>query len=51
MATALVMLPVSWHALWRLPPAMTWSKPGGRAWMRYPAVSFLAAVSPQRPAE
>ena len=45
------MLPVSWHALWRLPPAMTWSKPGGRAWMRYPAVSFLAAVRPLRPAE
>jgi hypothetical protein len=22
-------LPVVWHALWRLPPAMTWSEPGG----------------------
>jgi hypothetical protein len=23
-------LPVAWHALWRLPPAMTWSEPGGK---------------------
>ena len=39
-------LPVAWHALWRLPPAMTWSEPGGKPWMRYPAVSFMAAVRP-----
>jgi hypothetical protein len=24
-------LPVAWHALWRLPPAMTWSEPGREA--------------------
>ncbi len=41
-------LPVAWHALWRLPPAMTWSEPGGESWMRYPAVSFAAAVRPLR---
>lgn len=41
-------LPVAWHALWRLPPAMTWSEPGGKPWMRYPAVSFVAAVRPLR---
>ncbi|MBI5525184.1 MAG: hypothetical protein HY897_02540 [Deltaproteobacteria bacterium] len=39
-------LPVAWHALWRLPPAMTWIEPGGKPWMRYPAVSFAAAVRP-----
>jgi hypothetical protein len=39
-------LPVAWHALWRLPPAMTWSEPGGKPWIRYPAVSFVAAVRP-----
>jgi hypothetical protein len=36
--------PIAWHTLWRLPPAMTWSEPGGEAWMRYPAVSFVAAA-------
>jgi hypothetical protein len=41
-------LPVAWHALWRLPPAMTWSAPGGKPWMRYPAVSFASAVRPLR---
>jgi hypothetical protein len=41
-------LPVAWHALWRLPPAMMWSEPGGKPWMRYPAVSFVAAVRPLR---
>ena len=41
-------LPLAWHALWRLPPAMTWSEPGGEPWMRYPAVSFAAAVRPLR---
>jgi hypothetical protein len=41
-------LPVSWHALWRLPPAMTWGEPGGKPWMRYPAVSVVAAVRPLR---
>jgi hypothetical protein len=39
-------LAVSWHALWRLPPAMTWSETGEKPWMRYPAVSFAAAVRP-----
>ena len=39
-------LPVAWHALWRLPPAMTWSEAGEKPWMRYPAVSFAAAVRP-----
>jgi len=39
-------LPVAWHGLWRLPPAMMWSEPGGKPWMRYPAVSFVAAVRP-----
>ncbi len=39
-------LPVAWHALWRLPPAMTWSEPGEKPWMRYPAVSVVAAVRP-----
>ncbi len=39
-------LPVAWHALWRLPPAMTWSDPGKKPWMRYPAISFVAAVRP-----
>ena len=41
-------LPVAWHALWRLPPAMTWSEPDGKPWMRYPAVSFVTAVRPLR---
>ncbi|MDD5308685.1 MAG: hypothetical protein PHU25_15315 [Deltaproteobacteria bacterium] len=44
-------LPVAWHALWRLPPAMTWSEPGGKPWMRYPAVSFAAAVRPLQSSE
>jgi hypothetical protein len=43
-------LPVEWHALWRVPPAMTWSGPGREPWMRYPAVSFAAAVRPLRSA-
>ena len=37
---------VAWHALWRLPPAMTWSEPGHQPGMRYPAVSFAVAVLP-----
>jgi hypothetical protein len=41
-------LPLAWHALWRLPPAMTWSEPGGKPWIRYPAVSFVAGVRPLR---
>lgn len=41
-------LPVEWHALWRLPPAMTWSEADEKPWMRYPAVSFVAAVRPLR---
>lgn len=39
-------LALVWHALWRLPAAMTWRTPGGEAWMRYPAVSFVAAARP-----
>jgi hypothetical protein len=39
-------LPVAWHALWRLPPAMTWTPPGAQAWARYPAVSLVAAARP-----
>ncbi len=38
--------PLAWHALWRLPPSMTWSERGRDAWMRYPAVSVAAAVRP-----
>jgi hypothetical protein len=38
--------PVAWHALWRLPPAMTRTEPGARPWMRYPAVSVVAAGCP-----
>jgi hypothetical protein len=41
---------VAWHALWRLPPAMLWAAPGREPWMRYPAVSFVAAVRPFRSA-
>lgn len=37
-------MPVMWHALWRMPPAMTWSTEGGKPWMRYPALSFVTAV-------
>ena len=40
---------VAWHALWRLPPSMTWSERGRDAWMRYPAVSATAAVRPLGP--
>lgn len=39
-------LSVAWHALWRLPPAMTWSEADEEPWMRFPAVSFAAAVRP-----
>lgn len=39
-------LRVAWHALWRLPPAMTCEAPSAKPWMRYPAVSFVAAVRP-----
>jgi hypothetical protein len=48
-AAAAKGVPVAWHALWRLPPAMTWSEPGRDAWMRYPAVSVIAAVRPLGP--
>ena len=30
---------------WR-PPVMMWSEPRGKASMRYPAISFVAAVRP-----
>lgn len=33
--------PVTWHALWRLPPGMGGKESG----MRYPAVSFVASVA------
>lgn len=42
--TAAKSFAIASHALWRLPSAMTWSAPGGVPWMRYPAVSFAAAV-------
>jgi hypothetical protein len=38
--------PVTWHALWRLPPGMTWGEPGQERWLRYPAVSFVVAARP-----
>jgi len=38
-------LPLAIHALWRVPPGLTWCEPGGDAWMRYPAVSFAIAAS------
>lgn len=44
-------LPVEWHALWRLPPAMTWRELDAQSWMRYPAVSFVAVVRPLRSSE
>lgn len=40
----------TWHALWRLPPGMTVADPpGSEAWMRYPAMSLVASVSPGVP--
>lgn len=39
-------LPVAWHALWRLPPSMTWVAPARQPWMRYPAVSFVMGARP-----
>jgi hypothetical protein len=41
-------LSLAWHALWRLPPAMTWSRRGHDPWMRYPAVSLAVVVRPLR---
>ena len=43
-------LPVAWHALWRLPPGLTWAEPGQDRWLRYPAVSFVVAARPFEPA-
>lgn len=37
-------LPIVWHALWRLPPAMLWHDPAMRPWTRYPAVSFVVGA-------
>ena len=37
-------LPITWHALWRLPSRMRWKAPAGELWMRYPAVSFAMGV-------
>lgn len=42
-------LPVTWHAVWRLPPGMTWSEPGQERWLRYPAISFVVAARPFAP--
>jgi hypothetical protein len=39
-------LPICWNALWRLPPGLKVPAPGRAAWLRFPAVSFLAAVRP-----
>ena len=39
--------PVTWHALWRLPPGMAVAeRPGADPWMHYSAVSFVASVLP-----
>jgi hypothetical protein len=40
--------PVSWNSLWRLPPGLKVAAPGRAPWLRFPAVSFVAAVSPLR---
>ncbi len=42
-------LPLSWHALWRLPSGMKWNDPAGESWMRYPAVSFAMGVRRLQP--
>jgi len=42
-------LPVTWHALWRLPSGMKWQGPAGDSWMRYPAVSFAMGVRRLQP--
>ncbi len=39
-------LPVAWHALWRLPPGMTWDDPVAQPGTSYPAVSFAMGVRP-----
>jgi hypothetical protein len=36
--------PLSWHALWRLPPGMKDGGVGQEACVRYPAVSLVVAV-------
>jgi hypothetical protein len=41
--------PVTWHAVWRLPPGMSWGEPGHERWLRYPAVSFVVAARPFAP--
>lgn len=39
--------PVTWHALWRLPPGMVVADPPrSDPWMHYPAVSVVASVVP-----
>lgn len=42
-------LPLTWHALWRLPSGMKWNGPAGDSWMRYPAVSFAMGVRKLQP--
>ena len=41
--------PVIWHAVWRLPPGMTWGAPGQERWLRYPAASLVVAARPFAP--
>jgi hypothetical protein len=39
--------PVTWHALWRLPPGMVVADPPrSDPWMHYPAVSVVSSVAP-----
>jgi hypothetical protein len=42
-------LPITWHALWRLPSGMKWKDSAGDLWMRYPAVSFAMGIRRLRP--
>ena len=42
-------LPITWHALWRLPSGMKWNGPAGDSWMRYPAVSFAMGIRRLQP--
>lgn len=39
-------LPITWHAAWRLPPGLKITRSGEKPWLRFPAVSFVAAVHP-----
>lgn len=35
---------ITWNVLWRLPPGLKVPVPGRAPWLRFPAVSFVAAV-------